>query len=371
MKPELSIDLPRIRHNAQQLLRVCQAGGRTVMGITKGCCGSPELAGAFVSAGMDFLADSRIDNLKKLREYALPKVLLRLPGPGEAAQTVRYADYSLNTQTATLRRLSEEAVHQHRRHKVILMIDVGDLREGIWIEDEKSIHQAVQTALACEGLELIGIGTNLTCYGGIVPTVENYTSLCQLAQLLRSRYGIALPMVSGGNSSSIDLLLSGSMPAGITNLRINQAVLLGRELAHGRPIAGWQDDAFTLTAGIVEIQVKPSRPVGELAVGNAFGPPPQPADRGMRRRAILSIGRQEMDCTALVPLDAGALVVGASSDHMIVDIADSALPYRVGDRMAFRVKAYGCLIAGMASPYIQRNFLDTPARRQSARKAMG
>ncbi|MCL4505574.1 MAG: alanine/ornithine racemase family PLP-dependent enzyme [Chloroflexi bacterium] len=369
MKPELSVDLSRIRHNAEQLLRVCRAGGLTAMGITKGCCGSPELAGAFVSAGMDFLADSRIDNLKKLQGFAVPKVLLRLPGPEEAAQTVHYAEYSLNTQVATLCRLSEEAVHQHVRHRVILMIDIGDLREGIWIQDEKSIHQAVQAALTCEGLELAGIGTNLTCYGGIIPTVENYTALCQLAELLRRRYGIELPIVSGGNSSSIELLLSGRMPAGITNLRINQAVLLGRELAHGQPLAGWHDDAFTLTAGIVEIQVKPSRPVGELATGNAFGPPPRPADRGMRRRAILSIGRQEMDCTALVPLDAGALVVGASSDHMIVDISDSALPYRVGDRMAFRVSAYGCVIAGMASPYIHRVYRDAPAR-QGSRKGV-
>src|SRR5512133_3514693 len=131
MKPELSVDLSRIRHNAEQLLRVCRAGDLTAMGITKGCCGSPELAGALVSAGRDLLADSRIDNLKKLQGFAVTKVLLRLPGPEEAAQTVHYAEYSLNTQVATLCRLSEEAVHQHVRHRVILMIDIGDLREGI------------------------------------------------------------------------------------------------------------------------------------------------------------------------------------------------------------------------------------------------
>ena len=362
MKSEMIVDLSKIRHNAAKLLEACKPYGITAMGITKGCCGSEQLAEAFEAAGMSFLADSRMENLKKLRQFTAPKVLLRLPRPGEAAETVHYADYSLNTQPITLRRLSEEALQQGRRHKVVLMIDVGDLREGIWIDDEKAIHHAVRCALRCPGVELAGIGTNLTCYGGVIPTVENYTVLCQLADLLRARYSIALPMVSGGNSSCIPLLLSGRMPRGITNLRVNQAVLLGRELAQGAPVEGWHYDAFTLLAEIVEIETKPSRPVGEMAVCNAFGAPPQPADRGLRRRAILSIGRQDLDCMALEPLDDGAEVVGASSDHMIVDISDSAVAHRVGSRMAFRVSSYASLISGMASPYIAKTYRGAQER---------
>ncbi len=368
MMSELVVDLAKIRHNAAKLLEACRPLGITAMGITKGCCGSEELAEVFKAVGMDFLADSRIENLKRLRHFPAPKVLLRLPRPSEAAETVRYADYSLNTQPITLRRLSDEALRQGRRHKVILMIDVGDLREGIWIEDEKSIHHAVRAALRCQGLELAGIGTNLTCYGGVIPTVENYTDLCQMADLLRARHGIALPMVSGGNSSCIRLLLSDQMPRGITNLRVNQAVLLGRELALGAPIDQWHTDAFTVTAEMVEIERKPSRPVGELAVCNAFGAPPQPADRGMRRRAILSIGRQDMDCPSLIPMDGRVEVVGASSDHMIVDITGSDTAYRVGDRMAFQVSSYACLIAGMASPYIKKTFLGALEHREMTKK---
>ena len=97
-------------------------------------------------------------------------------------------------------------------HKIILMVDMGDLREGIFNTDEAQTISAAEAILAEPALEFHGIGVNLTCYGGIIPDETNLGGLLAIADKLRKRYSVPLPIVSGGNSSMLTMLEGKSYP---------------------------------------------------------------------------------------------------------------------------------------------------------------
>ncbi|SDB97202.1 alanine/ornithine racemase family PLP-dependent enzyme [Shouchella lonarensis] len=356
MKPLLHINLAKIKHNTASLVKTAHAQGLKVAGITKGCCGNIAFAEAQMAAGVDFLADSRIENLKNMHTLNIKKMLLRSPRLSEVDDVVTHADYSLNSSTTIIRALGAAATKKQVTHAVILMIDIGDLREGIWHENTDDIYHTARVAIDTEGIELVGIGTNVTCLGGIMPTVENYQKVITIAKEIRREFSIPLPIVSGGNSSILPMLYEEKIPTGITHLRINQSIFLGIEIGYGNPIPNWASDIVTLQAEMIEVQTKPSYPQGERAQMNAFGAIPTFKDKGTRRRAIVALGRQDMDLSGLIPTVPGITIEGASSDHVVLDITDSPYDYDVGEAITFRVSSYASMITAMASHYIDTLF---------------
>ena len=184
--------------------------------------------------------------------------------------------------------LSAAAEKAGKIHRVVLMIDLGDLREGIFFENREAVFAAAEQVEADPWLELLGAAFNLTCYGSVLPSVENLSVFLGLVREMEERIGRRLSFVSGGNSSSLPLLLSGEMPGGVTNLRLGEAVALGRETAYGQALEGLFQDAVCLEAELVEVQTEPSYPVGEIGV-NAFGERGSYVDLGPRRRAIAAM----------------------------------------------------------------------------------
>jgi predicted amino acid racemase len=227
------------------------------------------------------------------------------------------------------------------------MFDIGDLREGIYYQNfELDLIKKIKNL---SHIELYGIGTNLTCFGGVIPSVETYQKLIQLKGQIESKYGNTLKIVSGGNSSAILMLKRHELSPYINNFRIGEAFVLGRETAYGTHIEGMADDVFTLSAEIVELKDKPSMPEGELGL-DAFGKKVEFLDRGMMRRAILNVGKQDTDVFDLIPPD-GVEILGGSSDHLIVNLHDKS--YKLGDQIIFKL-TYGSLLRLMTSPYIRR-----------------
>jgi predicted amino acid racemase len=180
--------------------------------------------------------------------------------------------------------------------------------------------------------------------------------LVALADHIESTYDIKLNIISGGNSSSIYLLENGQMPERINNLRIGEGVVLGREAAYGDPIQGTHDDAFVLEAQIVELKEKTSMPRGIIGM-DAFGGKPVFEDKGKMIRAIVAVGRQDVDHTALFPTDHGIEIIGASSDHMILDLTHANSKYTVGDVVSFKME-YGAMLKLFTSEYIERYYLS-------------
>ena len=308
MYPRVRIHMDRLRRNLDACAGIIQkVPGCTLMIVTKGVCAYPPIVRMLTEhPGVDFLADSRIQNLKsyaaQARQAGKQTVLLRLSMPSEVSEVVEYADVSFQSELSTIRLLDEAAGRAGKRHNVVLMIDLGDLREGIFYEKEEEIFSTVAELLLLKHIRLYGLGTNLTCYGAIIPKNENLSLLVGLARKLEQRFHIRLPMVSGGNSSSIYLIEQGNLPEGINNLRLGESFLLGNDTAYGTRIPGTVGDALELEAEVIEIKEKPSLPVGEIGV-DAFGHRPTYEDKGIMRRAIVAVGRQDVDTDSLQPRD--------------------------------------------------------------------
>ncbi len=347
--PRMDVDLKKLTHNTEFILNMCKKINVDVSVVTKVFCSVPEIVEAILSAGIKTIGDSRISNLKKLENFNCKKLLLRIPAISEANKVIRYCDISLNSELGTIKVLSKEAVKEKKVHKIILMVDLGDLREGVLEKDVLDISREI---IKLPNIEFLGIGTNLTCYGGVIPNEVNLGKLLEIKNKIEKELGITLPVVSGGNSSSLYMVMNKTIPEGITNLRIGEAVVLGRETAYGRDIPGMFRDVFTLKGEIIEIKDKPSVPIGNIGM-DAFGKVPTFLDRGVIKRAIISIGRQDVKIDGITPMDDKIRILGGSSDHLLLDVTESEIEYKIGDVIDFGVD-YGALLAAMTSPYINK-----------------
>ncbi len=355
MYPYLTIALDKIEHNARTITGLCGDHGIAVTGVTKGVCGRPEVAAAMLRGGVVSIGESRFENIARLREagIAAPMMQLRLPPLSGAAEIVAHTDISLNSEIAVLTALSEAARAQGRVHEVILMVDLGDLREGIMPE---ALQGLVSEALQLKGIRIVGIGTNLACFSGVVPSEDNATRLVELANGIEQEFGLSLRWISGVNSSGLDLIASGRMPERINHARIGEAILLGRETVQRRGWPGTFQDAFILHSEILELQPKPSAPLGELGQ-DAFGGLPTAQNRGTRLRALLNIGREDVGAGNLTPLATGICILGASSGYLLVDVSDAEDTFEVGDELRF-LPDYGALLTAMTSEYVKKRVVS-------------
>mgnify|MGYP000822883554 FL=1 len=337
--PQLEVDLSILRSNARQVITRCQQQGIRVCGVVKGVDGLPEVARAMRLCGAEELGTSRLEQVERCRAAGVggPWLLIRIPGLSELPDVVRLCETSLQSERVTLDALEEECVLQGKTHRVIVMADLGDLREGFWDKDEM-VDVCVHVERELPHVELAGVGVNLTCYGSTKPTPEKMQALLDIAAHIEKRIGRKLEIISGGATSSYTLVHWGTMPAGINHLRIGENILLGKDLQVNW---GIQDmdylrmDGFTLRAEVVEVREKPTYPIGEFAI-DAFGRKPVYVDRGIRRRAILALGRADVgELESLIPREAGLTVIGGSSDHCIVDVEDCPRRLEVGDIVEF------------------------------------
>ena len=330
--------MAKLRQNTREITNRCRAAGIAVSGTIKGCNALPPVARALLDGGVAELASSRIEQIMRCRCAGVPGpyLLLRVPGLSELPDLVCWCDCSLQSEEVTIRGLEAECARQAKEHSVILMTDLGDLREGCWDTDEL-IHLALVTERELPHVHLRGIGVNLGCYGSIEPTPEKMNELLRRARAVEDAIGRPLEVISGGATTSFLLVHRGIMPAGINHLRIGDNILLSKGLQIDWGIQGMeylQMDTFTLRAEVLEVKMKPTYPQGKIAL-DAFGHCPTYIDRGIRRRALLGFGRADVGAVeALLPRTPGLQIVGASSDHCIVDVEDCG-EVRVGDVLEF------------------------------------
>jgi predicted amino acid racemase len=304
--------------------------------------------------GVSSLGDSRMENVERLRaaEIDAPLMMLRMPPLSQVQEVIASVDLSLNSELTVLAALAKTARRGRRQHPVIVMVDLGDLREGVWPDD---LIPFVREVVALDGIRLVGLGANLTCYGGVIPTERNMGRLAGYAVEVEKTFGIQLPWISGGNSSALPLIAAGVMPQRINHVRIGEAILLGRETIQRTPWPDTFQDAFLLRGEVIECKEKPSVPVGPRGE-DAFGRKREFRDRGEVERALVNVGREDVDVEGLVPLDPRLRVLGASSDYLLVDVTRARGDVRVGDELVFSL-SYGALLAAMDSEYVEKRFL--------------
>jgi ornithine racemase len=352
--PRLEVDLTKVAHNARTLVARLDGRGIGVTGVTKAALGSAELGRVLVGAGVRMLGDSRVENLERLRaaDLAPPLAMIRSPMVHQLDRVVRCADVSFNSELAVVAGLSAAAGARGTTHGVVLMVELGDLREGILPAD---LADAVRATLRLPNITLEGLGTNLACRSGVVPDVAKMADLSSLATSIEKSFGIDLGFVSGGNSANLGWAL-GDEPVGrVNDLRLGESLLLGLDPLHRRPLDGLYTDAIALVAEVIESKIKPSMPWGSLAQA-AFGAPGEATDTGPVAQTILAVGEQDVDPLGL-QAPPGVRIVGASSDHLVVTATER---FPIGAELVFTPN-YSALLRAMTSPFVGKLFANSPA----------
>ncbi|WP_347551193.1 alanine/ornithine racemase family PLP-dependent enzyme [Pseudalkalibacillus hwajinpoensis] len=348
--PRIEINLAKIAHNASTLVGIYGAKNIGLMGVTKTVCGAPEIAQVLLDQGIPTLADSKLINLKRMREAGIKAnfVYLRSPALSEVDLVIKYADISINTELAVITKLSEAALIRDLVQKIILMIEMGDLREGIM---PVNLDSFIQEVLTLQGVEIVGIGVNFACFGGVKPDNQKMNDLSLLASMIETKFSFPLTFVSGGNSANYQWCMGAADVGKVNNLRLGESIYLGRETLNRLVIPELYTDAFTFVSEVIEAKVKPSMPYGDIGQ-NAFGEVPQFQDRGLMNRVIVGVGNQDVLVAGLTPL-LDIEILGASSDHTVINARDSNL--RVGDEVTFNLN-YGALLSIMTSPYVYKKY---------------
>ncbi|NJD03613.1 MAG: alanine/ornithine racemase family PLP-dependent enzyme [Ruminiclostridium sp.] len=355
MKPYITIDLQKLKSNISYLIKFCDRYNIGVTGVIKGVCGDPLITSIYTGSGVTKIAESRLENLKRLylKELNIPVMLIRSPALSEVEEVVELADISVNTELEVLKALSAVALKCGKTHNIILMAELGDNREGI--PDSEMLWMAKEVK-KLKGLKLAGIGTNFTCLSNEPPTIKQLEILAKQAREIVDNTGIGLEIISGGGSSVLPLLSEGAIPKSINDLRIGDSILLGRNVPGGMPIPGLYQDIFKLAGEIIEIKCRSIQsfgvseyPVNHITAARNKGAPVE------QKRAIIGLGSVDVDIQGLTPCVTDVDIVGGTSDHLVLDITHAKY-LRLGDWVQF-IPDYHALVKCLSSTYISKIFL--------------
>jgi predicted amino acid racemase len=347
----------RLAHNYQFLKDLFEDRGIEWGVVTKLLCGNKEYIREVLALGTREVHDSRISNLKVVKSLdpEVQTVYIKPPAKRSISKVIRYADVSFNSEYSTIKMLSDEAIKQKKTHKVIIMIEMGDLREGVVGEDVLDFYGKV---FELQNIQIVGLGTNLNCLHGVMPSQDKLIQLSLYKQLLEARFNRRIPWVSGGTSVTIPLLLKNLRPTGVNHFRVGEILYFGLDLFTMKTVKGMNDDVFKLHAEIIELYKKPKVPIGELAE-NPSGEmlTINEEDYGKKSyRAIIDIGLLDISPEYLIPDDKKIEIIGASSDMLVIELGKTNRNYKVGDLVSFKLRYMGALRI-LNSSYIEKKIV--------------
>ncbi len=348
MYPKVEVNIKGINENINVIKKLCDKNNIKFSIVTKVLAGNSDIVSKLDFNNVDSISDSRLDNLKKYKDIKKEKWLIRMPSFSEIEDTIKYSDVSLNSSLETITLLNKEAIKQNKKHKVILMYELGDLREGV---DYSKLSMIVNECKKLSNIEIYGIGANLTCYGGCAPTKENTQELYDVTKSLEVENNIKIPIISGANSSSYNLLKDGTLKDKINYIRFGESVYLGNIPGYDVLVKDLNHDNFIIKAQISELETKDSVPRGEI-LKNSFGVVPHFEDVGLRTRAIVNIGKQDVGLN-LKPVDKDIFILEGSSDYLLIDVTHSKKEYKLGDVIEF-IPDYETLLKVMTSEYVRK-----------------
>ena len=326
--------------------------------VSKLLCGNKLYLEELVKLGVTEFHDTRISNLKMVKKVApnAQTVYIKPPAKRNIPNVIRYADVSFNTDFSTILLLSEEAVKQQKVHKIIIMIEMGDLREGVLGHHLIDFYEQI---FKLPNINIVGLGTNLNCLNGIMPSQDKLIQLSLYKQLIEAKFNIPIPWISGGTSVTMPLLFKNQLPKQINHFRIGEVLFFGLDLFTNETIEGMNNDVFRLFAEIIELYEKPKVPSGEQGFNVSGETPEYPVeDYGKNSyRAILDIGLLDCNPQYLIPDDQNITIIEASSDMLVLDVNQNEANYKVGDLISFKLKYMGVL-GIMNSHYIDKVILD-------------
>lgn len=350
--PRLIINETKFKNNVKVAIDICKKNNIDVLAVTKGFCGNRRMAELYFECGIKYFGDSRLENFDIYSDIEGHKQLLRIPSISEIQDVVKKCDSSLNGDLNVIQKISEYCLnHDLKPHKIVLMVDLGDRREGVLPEETLYV---VDQIMDLKGVELIGLGCNFGCYGARIPSDEAMQIFVDLKHKIEQKYNIKLSHMSGGNSLSLHLVWENRMPKEINFLRMGFAMIFGTEDMYRKTIKGMFRDAFRCQAEVIEVDYKSSLPVGKCGI-DAFGNKPYFEDIGDIKRIIVGIGKLDTMFDAMIPIDKDLKILGGSTDHLIINANDSKHNYKVGDIITFDLD-WGSLLYLFNSKYVEKIF---------------
>lgn len=350
----ITLHRDRLHYNFERLDYLFKSKNIHWSVVTKILCGNELFLKEILDLKPSQVCDSRVSNLKVIKKLnpEMETIYIKPTPSRSVSDVVKYADISMNTNIETIKALSEEAQKQDKIHKIIIMIELGELREGVMREELLDFYRKV---FDLPNIDVVGLGANLSCLFGVLPNTDKLIQLCLYKQLIEVTFNKKIPFVSGGSSVTIPLIFKKMLPEGINHFRVGETLYQGTDVYKDEKSNLLEQDVFTLQAEIIELIEKPMVPEGTFGT-NLEGETFQVQENLIGKtsfRAILDLGILDLDRVNIFPKDESIGYFGSSSDMIILDLGENLQNYKVGDLLDFSINYMGALRA-MNSNYIEK-----------------
>ena len=340
----VTFDINKLKLNFDYLDNLFAENGIKWSIVTKVLSGNKKLLTELLKLDINQVCDSRVTNLRIIKgiKPEIETIYIKPPAKRAIPGVIKYADISLNTELETIKMLSAEAQKQNKTHKIIIMLELGELREGVKSEDFVDFYESVFNQ---KNIEVIGLGANLNCLYGVLPNRDKLLQLSLYQQIIEAKFNKNLPYVSGGSSVTIPLIFQNLLPEGVNHFRVGETLFLGTDVYNDIPLEQMSNNIFMLYSEIIEVIEKPIVPEGEMGTnleGDSFTF--EEKDIGQTTiRAIIDIGLLDVEIKHLEFVDKDITIAGASSDVIVIDLGDNEKQYKVGDVIEFKLDYMGTL----------------------------
>lgn len=304
------------------------------------------------------IADSRLSNLKNIKAISpdIKTMYIKPPSLQSVKTVIDVADYSFNTSYETLEALNEEAKRRKKVHQVVIMIEMGELREGVMRDEFISFYSK---SFELSHIKVVGIGTNLGCMYGVEPTFDKLVQLSLYKQLIEAKFERKIDIISGGSSITLPLITNNKIPQLVNHFRIGEAVFLGETPLTGKKFRNLSTEAFEFDASIIEMERKENQPDGIISEGNvghaAIIEGTEPS-----YKAITDFGILDVDTNDIVPKDGNIKFIGTTSDMTVYDLGTfnrkKSQKYEVGSLIRFKPN-YMAVARLMNSRFIEKKVI--------------
>ncbi|MCD6091265.1 MAG: alanine racemase [Bacteroidales bacterium] len=354
----VTLDIKKLTVNFEYLNTLFKKNGIEWSVVSKMLCGNKDYLTELLKFDINQVCDSRVSNLKMIKSInpKIETIYIKPPAKRAISNVVKYADISMNTEFETIKLLAKEAKKQNKTHKIIIMIELGELREGVMGEDFMAFYESV---FRLENIKVIGIGANLSCLYGVLPNHDKLIQLSLYEQLIEAKFNKQIPYVSGGSSVTIPLIFQNLLPKGINHFRVGETLFLGTDVYNNSKFKKMHSDVFSLYAEIIELIEKSTTPMGEMGT-NVEGESYQFDQNNIGEtsyRAIIDLGLLDVETDHIELIDKSLKLAGASSDMIVIDLNKNKKNYKVGDLVEFKLDYMGILRI-MNSKYIGKRIKE-------------
>lgn len=167
---QVKINLSKIKYNAQVLSSIFNQNHIRFTPVIKCVGGDNRIVETLKEIGLTHFADARIENITKSKNEDLSFMMIRTPSRSELNDVVQQTDISIQTEITTIRRLNDIAREKGTKHKILLMVDWKDGREGILTYD---IIDYINEILYMHHVLIVGLAFNFMCFQSVIPTEED------------------------------------------------------------------------------------------------------------------------------------------------------------------------------------------------------